>query len=122
MKLTKKQLNDLETIKFFIPSQLKKIKISNSDIVAFFDFSERGISPKKETEGFNLLKQGKNWRGIHMEMYEEGVLDGSMPYCVILEDMPRVVVDFIKREMFKGKDAEIIEKAYQIVNHGAKTL
>lgn len=29
--------------------------------------------------------------------------------------MPRSVVDFLKREMFKGKDAEIIESVYNLI-------
>jgi hypothetical protein len=69
-----------------------------------------------------------------MEMYEEGILDGSTPYFVLLggatkkrkwyqfwkekwinEPIPRSVVDFMKKEMFKGHDVETIEMAYNIV-------
>ncbi len=71
-------------------------------------------------------------------MYEDGVLDGSMPYFVILggydktvvrkwwqfwkkkythvhDPIPRAVVNQMKKEMFKGIDAEIIEKCYQSI-------
>ena len=56
-----------------------------------------------------------------MEMYEEGVLERSMPYFVLLggyqgeKPMPRNVVNFMKKEMFKGIDGNVIENAYQLV-------
>jgi hypothetical protein len=51
------------------------------------------------------------------EMYEPGVLEGTMPYYTILggddKPAPRAVVDFIKKEMFQGHDSELIETCYQ---------
>lgn len=131
MKLTENQKRDLETINYF---NVDNGKYTDEDIRAFFDYSEKGIKPKEETAGYKTLLQGKRWRGIHIhEMYEKGVLDGSMPYFVILggyewfdrkrwwqfwkkqthKPIPRSVVDFMKKEMFKGHDSEIIEKVYQ---------
>jgi hypothetical protein len=54
-------------------------------------------------------------------MWEAGVLEGSTPYFTLLggEDkpIPRHVVDFIKKEIFQGQDAGIIESCYQqIIN------
>lgn len=139
MKLSSAQQNDLETIKYFIPQQMKKIPITDNDIKMFFENSERGLHKELvnsyRMDGFNALIQGKQWRGIHIhELYEQGILDGSMPYFVLLggfdkkrkwwqvwkpkyyhNPMPRHVVDFIKKEIFKGKDAEIIEKCYQSI-------
>lgn len=118
MTRTSKQEKDLETILYFIPPTGKKVDITDGDIEAFFAFSERGTPrPQKqnplEYNGFDALCEGKRWRGVHMGMYEDGVLEGSMPYMVILEDMPRSVVDFMKKEMFKGIDADLIEECYQ---------
>mgnify|MGYP001617589116 CR=1 FL=1 len=115
MSFTLKQLKDLETIIYFIPYLLSSVEITDEDKKSFFLISERGIYPKVYTDGIQALIEGKRWRGIHMfEMYEPGILDGSMPYIVILEGMPRNVVNFIKGELFKGTHAEIIEKVYQI--------
>lgn len=106
---------------WFMPSAVKNAKITDEDIQMFFEYSERGLHKdkvgtwamdKKYQNGFNALCEGKRWRGVHMRMYEGGVLDLSMPYSVILENMPRYVVDFIKKEMFKGADADIIENCY----------
>ncbi len=127
--MTIKQQNDIECIKWFIPETCKNIEITDKDIEMFLEYSDRGLHKDKVGEwafgeewrnGFNALIAGKRWRGIHIhEMYEDGVLDGSVPYFTLLggdskeEIMPRVVVDFLKKEMFKGKDTEIIEKCYQ---------
>ena len=115
--MTNKQLKDLETVKYFIPDCMRGIEISDKNLEMFFEYSERGKNKQKRknygTDGFNSLCEGKRWRGIHMQMYEDGVLDGSMPYAVILQDTPRVVVDFMKKEMFKGVDGELIERCYQ---------
>lgn len=129
MKLTTAQQKDLETIRFFIPPQMKLLEITEEDIENFFDFSDHGIRrgdehiPQK-MDGYHALLQGKRWRGIHIhEMYEPGVLDGSMPYFVLLQEIvfykglkkffahflrrrdyslkpafPRVVVDFLKMD------------------------
>jgi len=121
MSFTKKQLKDLETIEYFIPSWCNYPKPTDKDKKMLLENSERGKHKDKIDErkinGFNALIQGKKWRGVHMGMYEEGVLDGSMPYYIILggyDDItPMSVVDFMKREMFKGIDSELIEKIYQ---------
>jgi hypothetical protein len=42
MKLTNKQKIDLETILYFIPENMKTIKITDSDIQKFFEFSDEG--------------------------------------------------------------------------------
>lgn len=128
MKLTTRRKKDLETIMYFMPD-LKGIKITDKDIKMFFEHSEQGRHKNKMKsdhfkDGFNLLLQGKRWRGIHIhELYEPGILDGSMPYFVLLggykifdkkeEIVPRNVVDFLKKEMFKGEDAKLIERTYQ---------
>ena len=143
MNFTLKQLKDFETIEYFIPEILRDIIITNKDRRMFLELSEKGLhkdllnrnirqmkwykenSGRKFEElynGFEVLVEGKRWRGIHMhEMYEQGILDGSMPYFVILGGckgeklMPRSVIDFIKKEMFKGAASDLIEETYQKV-------
>lgn len=91
---------------------------------------------------FHALVQGKKRAGIHMhELYEPGILEGSTPYFTILGGydktvyrkwwqfwkpkkwyenvpVPRPVVDFMKKELFKGADAEQIESVYQQIIQG----
>lgn len=144
--MTEKQSKDIEVIEYFIPEVCKKVFITDEDRNMFLEYSEQGKHKNKKGEwshgeqyrnGFNALCEGKRWRGIHIhEMYEQGVLDGSVPYFALLGGCdktikrkwwqfwkkrytfvhsipPRSVVDFLKKEMFKGQDAEIIENCYQ---------
>lgn len=116
--LTPHQQNDLETVKFFIPECMKHLEITGQDIIDFFEWSEKGLhtsrlsvgafNPAKHMNGLNALYQGKRWRGIHMQMWEDGVLSCDVPYQVLLEDLPYPVLEFASREMFKGADREVI--------------
>lgn len=112
--MTTKQEKDIETATYFIPSVMRSIEITQEHIDQYLAVSERG---EKNAGKFdeNPLIQGKRTRGLHMQLWEEGVLEGSVPYCTLLHDPrpPRSVVDFMKKEMFKGTDAEIIERCYQ---------
>ena len=125
---TIKQQKDLETVKYFIPKILKDVVITEEDEKNFLKFSEQGIEPEYEVQipileryksGYYALREGKKYRGLHMRLWEEGILEGTNAYWTLLgredesEKPPRVVVDFMKREMFHGMDAEKIEKIYQ---------
>ncbi len=119
--MTKKQENDIECIKFFIPECMRKISITHKDIELFLDYSDKGLNKELvgtyKMDGFNALVQGKRWRGIHVhELYENGILDNSMSYSQLLEGMPDVVIDFLKKEMFQGIDAEQIETYLKLKN------
>ena len=116
--MTKKQQKDLETIIYFVPRLMGVKRFTDIQIKAFFDYSDNGIAPDKKIArqiGYMKLIQGKRWRGIHVGMYEDGVLDGSMPYCVIFEDQPDCVIDFMSKEMFKGSDLELIQAARSVL-------
>ena len=49
MKFTEKQLKDLETVEYFIPTNCNYPKITDKDRKMFFEWSERG----KHKEMFN---------------------------------------------------------------------
>lgn len=114
---------EIERLEYFIPTQNIRKMISADD--AFANFSERGIEPdfshvENPLRYFQLL-EAKKWQGVHMRMWEEGILDGSVPYWTILggenpkEILPRNIVNFMKKEMFEGQDSELIEKCYQTI-------
>lgn len=127
MKWTKGRLREKGTIEFFWPinSVKEPIAVFDSDWEAFFDISERGKQTKKPSQsgmienGYDLILEGKRWRDIHMNMWQDGVLEGTVPYFCILggengdSPIPRSVVDFMKRDMFGGIDADTIEKTYK---------
>ena len=109
MKLTNKQRNDLEVIKYFIPPNLKNQDISDKDIEMFFEYSDQwkhkgicktlvdysrfmkdsekvGTYTLSDLRWLEALLQGKRWRGIHIhEMYEPAITDwGRYEYSGIL--------------------------------------
>lgn len=125
--------DELERLWYFGGRFLKDNPPTETDINNYFTFSERGIEPISETIGYKALNEAKRWQGIHIhEMYEPGVMDGSMPYFILLggyewlgrkrwwqfwkrqtyKPIPRSVVAFLKKEMFKGADAELIERVF----------
>lgn len=139
MKLNKKKQDELKLWEFFIPKSCEFKPKTNRDVEMFFEWSEKGMH-REDTEPFikgqvntyfQALKMGKKYAGVNMGMWEEGVLEGSTPYATLLgmfdgdknswwqfwrkkhKKMPRYVVDFMKKEMFKGQHAEIIENVYQ---------
>lgn len=148
MNLTKNQQNEIIVWEYFMPTNVKWLPKTNEDLKKFFEWSEQGKHKDRVMVGdlsyFEALRQGKRWAGIHIhEMYEQGVLEGTMPYFTLLggfnttvkrkwwqfwkpkythihKPIPRQVVDFMKKEMFKGKDAEIIEKCYQAIIENEK--
>ncbi len=113
MKLTLAQQNDIDCIKWFY--EPAKVATPEEEL-EFLAHSERGKEVKKD----NRLVEGKRWRGITIhELWEKGVLEGTVPYFTLLggedekEIPPRYVIDFTKKEMFKGQDADLIENCYQ---------
>lgn len=121
MEWIKGRLKEKECLKWFKPSFIKG-EIKDSDWELFFKKSERGIEPEIRTEGYKILNGCKKWRDIQLNMWEEGILDGNVPYFTLLggedekEIPPREVVDFIKKDIFGGLDTEIIEKLYEKIN------
>ena len=132
MDFTKKQLEDLETIEYFIPEALKDVQITNDNRRMYLENSERGlrkdiglegkyvghekgVGALYEYSGFQALLWGKIWRGRWMEIYENDILSSSfIGYRILLDGMPRSVVDFMKKEMFQGLHSKEIEKTYQL--------
>lgn len=139
--MTKKQ-NEIDLLKYFMPNVVKHIDITQNDIDMYFEWSEKGKHKDKLklshfNDEFNALVTSKSRRGLQMRMWEEGM--DYVPYCTLLgrlekcitrkwynpfkyikgkyifvnEPIPRNVVDYMKKEMFKGLDAEAIENTYQ---------
>lgn len=124
-----KKSKEIKNLEWWIensPARTIKEEVNESGTVladvAFSLFSERGIETPmdkiKNPSRYEQLTEAKRWRGITVhEMWERGIED--VPYFCLLggydgdEILPRHVVDFMKREMFRGQDAEMIEYVYQ---------
>lgn len=124
MKLSKKQQDDIECIEYFIPTNCDWANKTDKDVEMFMEWSEKGskylkelsVIPPYKTEGrtyFHALCWGKKRRGINIfELWEPAILSGDTYYAALLEGMPRVVVNHLKKEIFQGMDAELIEDCY----------
>ncbi len=78
--------------------------------VAYFAITDAGYKLVMTTDATRLyqLLDAKRWRHRHIEMYEDGVLEGTVPYAVLLDETPRPVAEYLSREMFKGSDKALI--------------
>ena len=139
--MTIKQQKEIDLLKWFIRDNLKHINITDKDIEKYFKWSETGkykdeIKMSHFDDGFNLLVACKQNRELQMQIWEDGI--ETVPYFTILGGwagiekrsifnpmryidnkyrlyhipLRRDVVDFMKKGMFKGMDAEQIEKLY----------
>ena len=112
---------DLQIAEYFIPKTLQHLQITEEDRKKYVEWSSQGkhkgdIRPSHFDDGFNALVTGKKYAGINMGLWEEGVMEGTMPYTTIVEGLPSFVVTFMKKEMFKGLDAKVIELCYTSSN------
>ncbi len=140
--MTKAQSNDISVCRYFVPKSMRHILITPSDERMFREWSEKGMHRDKVgtyvMDGFNALVQGKEWRGVMMGEWEQGVLDGSNPYFTLLggfcgkrtkwwqfwrkwhEPIPDNVASFMSREMFKGADSELIMRLHRSIKSNEK--
>lgn len=123
--LSLKKQNEILLWEYFMPKNVNWKPKTDKDIDMFFEWSEQGNHKERILTGdfsyFEGLRQGKRWAGIHVhEMYEQGILDGSVPYFTLLgiieKPIPRYVVNFLKKEMFKGQDSNLIEEIYTSIS------
>lgn len=118
--MTKRE-KELKVWEYFIPSDWKKDYVRTDEgVKSFFEYSERGkkrfddkwcINIKeldKDDACYICLLEGKRRAQIHIGMYEEGVLEGTMPYIEILEETSEEVMNFLAKNLFKGMDKELI--------------
>lgn len=106
--MTRSQEKDIELCRYFYPCNPSGIEIDE-----YLAMSERGEGQRYGKMSTNPLIVGKTKRGLHMRLWEEGVMEGSVPYATIVDGLPRYVVDFMKKEMFRGMDTDVIEKIYE---------
>lgn len=131
IKFTQKQLKEKECLEWFNENLLKKYPPQEGEFEEYLAHSERGVPIKGFKRGyqvFNIYSVCKEWRGRFCDsnennraIYEEGILEGTMPYFTILggenkkEIPPRSAVDYLKNSLFKGIDSELIKNVYQMI-------
>lgn len=133
-KLTKKQELEKKNLEWFGSFLFKQFPPHEGEFEEYLAHSERGKIIKGFVRGnqtFNVYDEAKIWRGrmIH-ELWEDSFYKENTGWIGLFtllggeskeEIMPRYIVDFVKKEMFAGQDANLIEEIYQkvLVEHNA---
>jgi hypothetical protein len=106
MKLTNKQQLDIDTVKHFIPSNVKFKDLSDEDIERYFDWSDRGIDKQvivteamQSDSGIASLYWGKQRRDLQVTSYIEDW--GSYITSVDFIEEPRFLVEWLSKVMKK---------------------
>jgi len=133
IKVKKGRLRELQCIFYFLPDNFDGVDktpdakykeeylfVDNrvDSLLNYFNTVERGVNSLNvsNVKVSNLLFQANRWRGIHMTMYQEGVLSGDMPYSVILEGVSLVVAKYLAGNLFRGVDRDLIMSVWEEVN------
>lgn len=125
-KLTNSQNDELVVWKYFIPQNVEWSKENKPDIDKFFSWSEKGMY-KQEAENckqyeeanrsyFHALVWGKKRAGLHVDLWEQAVLDSTTPYIEMVQGIPKQVMVYMSKCMFKGKDQRRIQKLWELEN------
>ena len=136
MKLTDKQLREIECLNYFTNKNIKYQKLINEKVLnfsakiiedingisskkAYFLITQDGVKNIIVKDKENLLKllDTKKWRLRMIDIWEQGVLEGTTPYYTLLgfeenNKIPLSVMKFMAKTMFKGYDKEVIEDIY----------
>ena len=140
MKLTKKQQNEIKCLDYFAleisqyPSIYCKLEIDDFLDVEkeYFDITQDGKKQIKTNARLEQLLDAKKWRLRNMDMYEQGIRDIGYFTLLGLEPdlkkikvkgkwkwketkptpVPKSVIEFIAKTMFKGIDKETIKELY----------
>lgn len=104
--MTVNQSEELLRIAWFNNKDVKDF--TSEDINKYFDWSDKGMG---DGGRLSIMKQRQ---GIILGQWEQGVLESSTPYsCLLNPKPPKTVLDFIKKEMFKGHDSDLIQRIYE---------
>ena len=111
--------------KYFMPLAMKKIIITEDDKKKYLEWDERWLHKEEvddfkfmfQTSGFSALVRGKQRAWIHVAIYEQGILDGSMPYYVIFDEgkLDIAIVKYLAWTLFKGKYRNDIMNQYYLL-------
>jgi hypothetical protein len=140
--LTKKQNKEIKCLRYFVQncdygkikndSLLHSCKLiihkdnGKSAETSYFYITNSGVKVvylKNKKEKNKLLKylDAKKWRLRQIDLWEQSVLDGSIPYFVLLggedykEILPEYVISFMCNTMFKGYDKYQIKRVHNYI-------
>lgn len=130
MKLSKRQQEEKENLEWFCGDILKQWPPQEGEFEEYLAHSERGkpmIGFPRGYNKFNVWAEAKRRRGITVhELWEKDWEGGNwLGWENLLQEedgrpIPEHVKDFIAREIFAGKNKDVIDECYKAVcnNYG----
>ncbi len=97
--LTNKERFDIRTMRYFIPSNKYKTRITKQDEVAMADLSSRGIQPVRQTKGLANLIAGKTYRDEQITAYKRDIMQGLFTKIEIIDSYPRDMQSWITNKL-----------------------
>jgi hypothetical protein len=106
MRLTRKQVKELEVVRWFIPTNGTFMDITNDDIERYFAWSDRGVGSEElhrealhTNTGLSALYWGKQRRDLQITSYLEDW--GRTCTAVDFMDEPVAIVEHLAKAMGK---------------------
>lgn len=88
-KLTKKEQFDIRTMRYFIPINKYKTRITKQDELRMAALSSRGIQPDRRTKGFQNLSWGKTYRDLQITQWKDDIRDGFITKAEVYDSVPK---------------------------------
>lgn len=99
-RLSSREKIDIASMVYFIPRRnVDKFRIYPNDKKKMADLSSKGIHPKRETDGFRLLKIGQTYRDLHITDYRLDITRGIVTKNELLDWMPPVLKNWMWRKI-----------------------
>lgn len=112
--MTNKQQKEIKCLNYFaISIQLYRGDDECNAEEEYFKITQDGKPKKYKNARLEQLLDAKKWRLRMCDMYEQGIIDGSVPFSTLLFDedgkaLPNYIINFLAKTMFKGTEKETI--------------
>lgn len=98
-RLTSGEQFDIETMRYFIPRNKLKTRITRQDEVRIADLSSKGIQPDRRTPGFLNLLWGKTYRDEQITTYKRDILLGYITKYEIISSFSKRLQPWIESKI-----------------------
>ena len=98
IRLSKKQILDVKSMEYFIPTTSKK-RIYPNDRTKMAILSSKGVEPENVTRGFTLLKYGRTYRDEQITSYQRDIRLGYITKFEIIDSMPTELREWINKKI-----------------------
>lgn len=87
--MTAKEQFDIRTMRYFIPPNKYKTRITKQDEQAMANLSSRGTQPTRRTKGFQNLQWGKTYRDLQITQWSDDIKEGLITKAEIYAGLPK---------------------------------